>query len=122
MDYPDPGHANVLAAPAPNWRRPLASTTSGFDALLGLRRQVNLHRAAWCTLPYRLGVDSGRGWKGGSDGGLRASLGCHCGGRAGGRQHPRGLPGQSRLRTLLIDRVRFPEYIPRQGSWEMPTQ
>jgi flavin-dependent dehydrogenase len=35
---------------------------------------------------------------------------------------PRGLPGQSRLRTLLIDRVRFPEYIPRQGSWEMPTQ
>jgi 2-polyprenyl-6-methoxyphenol hydroxylase-like FAD-dependent oxidoreductase len=30
--------------------------------------------------------------------------------------------GKAGLRTLLIDRVRFPAYIPRQGSWEMPTQ
>lgn len=30
--------------------------------------------------------------------------------------------GKAGLRTLLIDRVRFPAYIPRQGSWEQPTQ
>jgi flavin-dependent dehydrogenase len=30
--------------------------------------------------------------------------------------------GRAGLRTLLIDRVRLPAYIPRQGSWELPTQ
>jgi flavin-dependent dehydrogenase len=30
--------------------------------------------------------------------------------------------GKAGLRTLLIDRVRFPAYVPRQGSWELPTR
>ena len=30
--------------------------------------------------------------------------------------------GNAGLRTLLIDRVRFPAYVPRQGSWELPTR
>jgi flavin-dependent dehydrogenase len=30
--------------------------------------------------------------------------------------------GKAGLRTLLIDRVKFPAYVPRQGSWELPTR
>jgi flavin-dependent dehydrogenase len=30
--------------------------------------------------------------------------------------------GQAGLRTLLVDRVTFPAYVPRQGSWEQPTE
>jgi flavin-dependent dehydrogenase len=30
--------------------------------------------------------------------------------------------GRAGLRTLLIDRARFPAYVPRQGSWEQPTE
>jgi flavin-dependent dehydrogenase len=32
-----------------------------------------------------------------------------------------GYLGRAGLRTLLIDRARFPSYVPRQGSWELPT-
>ncbi|MCC7371289.1 MAG: NAD(P)/FAD-dependent oxidoreductase [Chloroflexi bacterium] len=30
--------------------------------------------------------------------------------------------GRAGLRTLLIDRAQFPAYVPRQGSWEHPTE
>lgn len=30
--------------------------------------------------------------------------------------------GRAGLQTLLIDRVQFPAYVPRQGSWEQPTE
>ena len=30
--------------------------------------------------------------------------------------------GKAGLRTLLVERARLPAYIPRQGSWDLPTQ